>query len=143
MPASDNQIKKLKKGKPATCPPSPSRARRAHRKSVRHPPPARPSTHRRPSRSRICLGDVGMGRIHASLAAWRGLRPVSAPPLGLRGARPALIWPEAAGRRRSRRPSHVGDRVRGGRPAAMHGRGRVGRPRHVGGDWEGRREMKP
>jgi len=39
LPASDNQIKN-KKGKPATCPPSPSRARRAHRESARRPPPA-------------------------------------------------------------------------------------------------------
>ena len=55
------------------------------------------------------------------------LRPASAPPLGLRGARPALIWPEAAGRRRSRRPSHVGDRVRG-RSAGRHAWEREGWP---------------
>ena len=62
---------------------------------------------------RIWPGAAGEGQVYALLAAWRGLRPASAPPLGLRGARPALIWPEAAGRRRSRRPSRVGDRVRG------------------------------
>ena len=38
-----------------------------------------------------------MGRIRASLAAWRGLRPAGAPPLDLHGARPARIWPGAAG----------------------------------------------